>query len=72
MSNECGFNVDGVPPFRYQSTPQDPPTAFQIETSQKNLEDWLGRFRTAVQEALDDICTEITDIKSRLDALETP
>jgi len=72
MSNNCGCNeVDGFPPFRYQSTPQDPPTAYQIETSQKNVEDYLGRLRTAIASDIDCLCTLLESLGTLLEALET-
>jgi len=71
MTNDCGCNeVSGFPPFRYQSTPQDPPTAYQIETSQKNIEDYLGRLLTAIREDIDCLCVLIGDLQSRVEELE--
>lgn len=61
MANDCLCNnVSALPIFRFQSTPQDPPTAYQIETSQKQVEDYLNRLRTALIADLDCLCASIT------------
>lgn len=63
MSNVCGCNnVSELPIFRFQSTPQEPPTGLQIETSQKQVEDYMNRLREALVADIDCLCQAIQDI----------
>lgn len=71
MTNTCECNsVSEFPPFRYQSTSTEPPTGFQVETSQKNIEDYLNRLKTAIEADMDCLCTKIQELESRVEALE--